>query len=158
MWCAGQDDQLIGPFHFWRSSYRGVVPLNKWGHVHFKYDEASPNFSCEVRNFHNDHFPGWSIRCGVPHSWPGKSSGSSPPISCMGMGERNCLEHEVWNAMCIAGSHFGCSRLDQKQSLGSKQCLLFTAKWRGVLLLRVGVFYIRVSVNEMQFHGVKYRI
>jgi hypothetical protein len=117
-----------------------VVPLNKWGHMYFKHDRASPHFSCEVSNFHNDHFPGWSIRCEVRHSWPAGSSDSSPPLSCMGMGERKCLEHEVWNAMCIAGSHFGCSGLHQKQSLGSEQCLPLTAKWWDVLLLKVGFF------------------
>jgi len=96
-------------------------------------------FHVKLVIFHNDHFPRWLIRCEVPHSWPASSSGSSPPISYVGMGERNCLEHEVWNAMCIAGSHFGCRGLHQKQSLGSEQCLLFTAKWC-VLLLRVGFF------------------
>lgn len=108
--------------------------------MHFKNDGASPHFLCEVRNFCNDNFPGWSIRCEFSHSWPAKSSGCSPPISCMGMCEKNCLEYEVWNAMCIAGSHSGCNGLDQKQSLGSEHCLLFTAKWQGMLLLRVGFF------------------
>ena len=140
MWCAGQDDQLIGPFHIWRSSYRRGVPLNKWGHVHFKRDGAPPHFSCEVRNFCTDHFPRWSVSCEIPHNWLARSSGSSSLVYCMGMGERICLEHEVWNAMCIVGSCFGCSRLHQKQSLGNKQCLVFTAQWRDVFLLRMWFF------------------